>query len=343
MARPYGLLRAGFPYRMTLGGYILTWSPYDVAVGQEGRVYVVCRPSAKWAYLRVLTLDDEDLGVIGTMRAIGSPDKADDRIVWPVTIIADREENLFISDEALHRITGLSSEGEFLGAWGEQGDGPGQLNGPSGIAFDPDENIYVSDTLNHRVQRFTKGGEFLGGWGSFGDGDGEFNMPWGIAVDELGDVYVADWRNHRVQKFTADGEFVFRFGSLGTGRGEFNGPAGIAVDGDGDIYVVDCGNDRVQLFRQDRSYVQQFKGDATLSKNTRRTFIETRTVGLRRREESNLEDDKLFRSPRGIALDDEGRMFVADFASFRVQVYQKEAIPLTEEQMGPAPRSVALS
>ena len=57
---------------------------------------------------------------------------------------------------------------------------------------------------------------------------------------------------------------------------------------------------------------------------------------------ATLNDDQLFRSPRGIALDDEGRMFVADFASYRVQVYQKEAIPVSEEQMGPAPTSVAL-
>ena len=342
MARPYGLLRAGFPYLMTLGGYIVTWSPYDVAIGQEGRVYVICRPSGKWAYLRVLTLDDEDLGVIGTMRVIGAPPNEDDRIVWPVTIIADREENLFISDEAQHRITKLSREGEYLDRWGELGDGPGQLDSPSGIAFDPDENIYVSDTRNHRVQRFTNEGELLSGWGRFGEGAGELNMPWGIAVDELGDVYVADWRNHRVQKFTADGEFVFTFGSAGTGKGEFNGPAGIAVDGDGDIYVVDCGNNRVQLFRPDGSYVQQFRGDATLSKSTRRIFMETRSDHLRQREQSDLEADKLFRSPRGIAVDDEGRMFVADFASFRVQVYQKEAIPVSEEQMGPAPRSVTL-
>ena len=342
MARPYGLLRAGFPYLKTLGGHIVTWSPYDVAIGQEGRVYVVCRPSGKWGYLRVLTLDDEDLGLIGNFSAIGSPDKADDRIVWPVTIIADRDENLFISDEARHRITKLSREGDYLDTWGEHGDDPGQLDGPSGIALDPDDNIYVSDTLNHRVQRFTKGGEFLGGWGRFGDGDGEFNMPWGIYVDELGDVYVADWRNHRVQKFTADGEFVFTLGSAGTGRGEFNGPAGIAVDGDGDIYVVDSGNDRVQLFRQDGSYVQQFRGDATLSNFARRAFTTSHTTLLRGREESNLEDQKLFRRPRGIAVDDERRMFVADFASYRVQVYQKDAIPVTEEQMGPAPRSAVL-
>jgi hypothetical protein len=35
-------------------------------------------------------------------------------------------------------------------------------------------------------------------------------------------------------------------------------------------------------------------------------------------------------------------MFVADFASYRVQVYQKEAIPVSEERMGPIPRSVGL-
>ena len=40
----------------------------------------------------------------------------------------------------------LSASGEFLGKWGERGEGEGQLNRPSGIAFDADENLYVVDT-----------------------------------------------------------------------------------------------------------------------------------------------------------------------------------------------------
>ena len=89
-----------------------------------------------------------------------------------MSVIADSDENLFVSDEANHRISSFSSEGEFLGKWGEHGDGDGQIDRPSGLAFDAEENILVVDTLNHRVQKFTKDGEFLMKWGSFGEGEG---------------------------------------------------------------------------------------------------------------------------------------------------------------------------
>ena len=80
---------------------------------------------------------------------------------------------MYVSDEALHRISSFDKDGEFIGCWGERGRrrGPGQR--PAGIAFDADENMYVVDSLNHRVQKFTKDGEYISGWGSMGDGPGE--------------------------------------------------------------------------------------------------------------------------------------------------------------------------
>ena len=118
--------------------------------------------------IRKLTWDDEFLG------PVGAPEAA---FEWPVSLAMDADDNLYVSDEATHRITAITSAGEFVGAWSERGDEEGQLDGPSGIALDPEGNLWVSDTLNHRVQRFTRAGEFLAAWGSFGSGEGEFNMP----------------------------------------------------------------------------------------------------------------------------------------------------------------------
>ena len=42
MARPYGLLRAGFPYVKTLGMRRITNFPIDIALGSEDRIYVLC-------------------------------------------------------------------------------------------------------------------------------------------------------------------------------------------------------------------------------------------------------------------------------------------------------------
>ena len=43
MARPYGLLRCGFPFAKSLGMRRLTNYPIDVALGDEERIYVLCR------------------------------------------------------------------------------------------------------------------------------------------------------------------------------------------------------------------------------------------------------------------------------------------------------------
>ena len=334
MSRPYALLRAGFPYVKTIGMRRVTNYPVDVALGGEGRIYVLCRTEIG-ADVRILNLDDEHLGTISRLGT------GDGDLQWPVGIIVDREENIYVSDEALNRISKFSREGELLGTWGEPGTADGQLNGPAGLAFDADENVYVVDSLSHRVQRFTKDGELLHGWGSFGTGEGELNYPYGVAVDDEGCVYVSDWRNDRVQKFTPDGEFILAFGGSGSGDGEFNRPAGLCVDGDGDVYVADTLNDRVQAFNPDGEYVTKFIGDATLSRSGR-TYLLANAKVMRLREMAKLEEQKLLRRPRSVTIGDDGMMYVPDTGSYRVQIYRKEAVPLEEGQIFPPMRSPTL-
>ena len=328
MTRPYALLRAGFPYYATLGMRRVTTYCMDVAIGDEGRLYVLCRDDGQGGQIRKTNWDDEDLGTIG------SSGRGDGQFMWPVTLIRDSGEHLYVSDEGLHRISAFRRDGTFLGQWGTHGAGPGQLDRPSGIAFDADENLYVADTLNHRVQRFTKDGRFLSTFGAHGRGEGEFDMPWGVAVDGVGDVYVVDWRNDRVQRFSPDGRFVMTFGRSGSGPGEFNRPAGIAVDGDGDVYVADRGNNRVQQFDHTGRYVEQFRGDATLSKSGR-IYVLANPKVLRARAMTSLEPSKRLRGPASVRLDSEGRMYIPDFGCHRIQVYRKEAYPLTEADIWP--------
>src|SRR4051812_8080645 len=172
---PYSLLRAGSPYFATIGMRRVTTAAADVAVGGEGRLYVVCRDDGQGGSIRRSNWDDEDLGTIGG--AGTEPGK----LMWPVQLLLDSDENLHISDEGTHRITSFNVAGEMLGYWGEEGSGPGQLNRPSGIALDADENIVVVDTQNHRVQKFTKDGQYISSFGERGSGPGQFEQPWGIA------------------------------------------------------------------------------------------------------------------------------------------------------------------
>ena len=121
-------------------------------------------------------------------------------LIWPAGVAVDSQENVYVTDEWLNRVSIFDSQGNFKRLWGSPGQGEGELSGPSGIVIDPQDNLLIIDSRNHRVQKFTKDGEFQTGWGSLGDNDAGFNTPWGITLDREGYVYVADHKNHRVQK-----------------------------------------------------------------------------------------------------------------------------------------------
>ena len=340
MVRPYGLLRAGFPYWRTLGMRRITNFPVDVAFGKDDTVYILLRTEGA-AQIRVWSIDDAEQ-FSGDLVQIGGYGDGDGQFQWPVQLVCSEDGDLFVSDEATHRITRFKPDGEFVGKWGAEGIGPGELKGPAGIAFDPDGNLVVVDSQNHRIQRFTAGGEYLGGFGSYGSEPGQFDLPMGIHVDELGDIYVVDWGNNRVQKLSAAGEPIMTIGQAGSEDGEFNRPMGVAVDGHGDIYVCDWGNNRIQLFNQEGHYIWKFLGDASLSRVSR-TYMMTNAMPNRLREMGKLEEEKYLRRPRSVRVDKEFRLFIPDYESYRVQIYMKDFIPLDEDTMAAPPRNVTLS
>ena len=161
-------------------------------------------------------------------------------------------------------------------------------------------------------------------------------------VDEIGYVYVADWGNNRVQKLEPDGSPMMAIGKEGADDGEFKRPMGVSVDAHGDIYVADWGNNRVQMFNQEGHYIWKFLGDATLSR-VARTYMMTNAMPNRLREMGKLEQEKYLRRPRSVRVDKEFRLFVADYESYRIQIYQKDAIPLNEETMAGPIRNPTLA
>jgi hypothetical protein len=110
----------------------------------------------------------------------------------------------------------------------------------------------------------------------------------------------------------------------------------------GDIYVADWGNNRVQLFNPDGRYVDKFLGDATLSRMAR-AYVLANPKPLRLREMACLEPQKRFHGPVSVRVDNEGRMYVADCGPHRIQVYQKDAVPLGEDEIMAEPQAPSLS
>jgi DNA-binding beta-propeller fold protein YncE len=338
-----GLLRVGFAYERTVGMRRLTNTAMDIAISSDGHLHILCR-GENLVFVRRLTLEDEDLGaynLVGGLGPVGGSFKVEGTFIWPSAMIMDEDDRLWVSDEGTNKISCMSLDGKVLAQWGASGKGDGELERPSGICLDHEGHLYVADTMNHRIQKLTREGEFILKWGRNGSGPGEFNMPWGVAVAPDGHVFVSDWRNDRVQKFTPGGEFVSQFGKSGQLDGEFNRPAGITVDRDGDVYVADWGNHRVQLFDGTGRFVEKFIGDATLSKQAR-NYMVSNVMAMRLREMTPIEPQKRLRWPTSVRTDRNGRMYVADYGSHRVQVYKKEALRLGPGEIGAQPRSRTL-
>lgn len=312
-----------YDYKYYVGMYstggVGFWTPLDFALAPNGVLYVVNRGSEE-AGLRInkCTQDHKFLGQFG---ALGP---GDGQFIWPVSLDLDRDENVYVSDENLHRISIFDKEGKFLGKWGRPGSGDGELNGPSGLAFDREDNLFIVDSLNSRVQKFTQDGRFLTKWGRRGSGVGELDTPWGICVDRTGHVYVADWKNNRVQKFTPEGEVVGEFGRSDTGVGDLNHPTGIAVDSEGDVYVTDWGNHRLQVYAADGTFISSLIGDAQQPSPWVQAYIDANPDIIKARRRANLEPEWRFRRPVAVNVDSEGRIFVLEAARHRIQIYQKE-------------------
>ncbi len=301
-------------------------NPVDMALGADDIVYVINRAYENrpdGVRITVCTINED------YVTEFGSYGEGDGQFIWPSSIALDKDENIYIADEWLNRITVYDSNGEFIRKWGEPGANQGEIDGPAGLAISGN-SIYVSDSRNNRVQKFSLDGKFESSFGESGDKAGQFNMPWGIGLDNDGNIYVTDWRNDRIQQFNSNGEWQATFGTSGTAVGQFNRPNSVSVDTDGDIYVSDWLNDRIQILAPDGRFITQLTGDHVLSQWGRDKMSSNPDM-IRQRQLAithSADFDKNFSHPTAVKVNSEGQVVILDSTRGRLQVYTKNSEPV---------------
>jgi uncharacterized protein (TIGR03663 family) len=191
-------------YGKTADGRPVLTDPKNVAVGPDGRIYVV---EGKPARVTVFNAD-------GTYsESWGGPGQGDGQFQEPWGIAVAPNGNVYVADTWNHRIQYFDPNGQFLGKWGKLGDAKGSITsdpgvfwGPRAIAINSNGEVYVTDTGNKRVQVFGLDGTFKRMFGGSGTEPGQFNEQVGLSLDPQGNVWVADTWNRRIQKLSPNGD-----------------------------------------------------------------------------------------------------------------------------------------
>ncbi|MBX9602908.1 MAG: hypothetical protein K2X35_18030 [Bryobacteraceae bacterium] len=259
-------------------------------------------------------------------------------LAWPAGLATDASGNVYIAENAGHRIRKVSPDGIIAtvagtGAAGDSGDGGAagnaQLHYPVGIAVDTSGNLYIADAGNRRVRKVSSEGLITTVVAGLDHAEG-------VAVDASGNVFVTDYAfGEAACPYDCDPRYVGRIlrvtptgavdkvaGGLNwvtnnnPGDQDENGPAtsailqtprGIAVDAAGIVYISDTENNRVRKFSP---------GGLITTAAGVNAFLYHGELACTYR--SIIRDPPLS-CPVGVALDAEGNLYVADTGNSRIR------------------------
>jgi secreted PhoX family phosphatase len=252
---------------------------------------------------------------------------------FPPGVAVDASGNLFIADQANHRIrqvdgvTGIITTVAGNGVDGFSGDGgpatSASLNFPPGVTVDASGNLFIPDNFNSRIRRVdgvtgiitTVAGNGVAGFS--GDGgpatSASLQNPAGVAVDGFGNLFIACFGNHRIRK--VDGVTGIITTVAGNGLREFSGdggpatsaslsdPFGVVLDASGNLFIADDGNNRIRKVDGVTAIITTVAGNGTPGFSG----------------DGGPATSASLRNPTGVTVDGFGNLFIADYNNHRIR------------------------
>ena len=315
--------------------------PNGLRVAPDGRLFVTSRN-----HLRVVSADGSRVSTYagGGSVDVDSASTANIRFRELQDVAIHPDGRVFVLDGGFfsgHRVyvidpTGSTASvyagggifGEFAGSFADGGSTTtARFDQPLGMALRSDGRLFIADTENHRIRVISADGATVSTYAGNGnpglvDGDAdaaEFNRPVSLAFATDGRLFVGDGNNRRIRVISADGNTVSTYAGRGaTGETALGLPfppadsidffdvAYIAITTDGRILVSDDGSHNIRVISADGSRVSVYAGvNGVGSDNIRPSFLTTPL-------NEGPAAEAGFRTPRGIAIDATGRVFVAN-------------------------------
>lgn len=238
----------------------------------------------------------------------------------PFAIAVDSAGNRYVGERDTGSVSVFDANWQFLFKLGE---GDGEFQNPTDVAVDPDPlfgNVYVSDGPANNVKIYLPSGTFVSSFGVYGVDAGQFDFPSAIHISPSGEVFVCDQNNDRIEVFDRAGTFLRCFARAGgmMGPRKVGMMQGLTGDSLGRLYVADAF----------QGYVHVFDSQG----------VPLKTIGSFGDGPSGQ-----LRTPTGVCIDSNNRLFVASFNSGRIEIFGLDTFTDPGQAPGDAAPTVFMS
>jgi streptogramin lyase len=150
-----------------------------------------------------------------------------------------KDGSSFVSDGyGNSRVAKFDKDGNFVKAWGERGNQPGNFSTPHSIVVDNNDVIYVADRGNSRIQTFDSDGNLKSVWNLP-------TAPWALCLTSGPNQVMFVGSVGHVYKMDLAGKILGIFGRPGRMPGTLDSIHGIACPDDKAVYLANLYASRI--------------------------------------------------------------------------------------------------